>query len=47
MKAIKNIIEQIKINYNLKPIKRTKLKTNILVDIYKNGSIKVIEIKKQ
>jgi hypothetical protein len=46
MKTIKNIIEQIKINYNLKPIKRTKLKTNILVDIYKNGSIKVIEIKK-
>ena len=46
MRQIKNLIEKIKINYNLKPIKRTKLKTNILVDIYKNGSIKVIEIKK-
>ena len=47
MRTIKNLIEQFKINYNLKPIRRTKLKTNIIVDIYKNGSIEVIEIKKQ
>ena len=47
MRTIKNLIEQFKINYNLKPIRRTKLKTNIVVDIYKNGSIEVVEIKKQ
>ena len=47
MNTIKRLIEQFKINYNLKPVRRTKLKTNIVVDIYKNGSIEVIEIKKQ
>jgi len=47
MTTIKNLIERFKINYNLKPVRRTKLRTNIIVDIYKNGSIEVIEIKKQ
>ena len=47
MRYIKQFIEQIKINYNIKPIRRTKLKTNIIVDIYKNGNIEVVEIKKQ
>lgn len=46
MNAIKRLIEQFKINYNLKPVRRTKLRTNIIVDIYKNGSIEVVEIKK-
>lgn len=47
MEYIKQFIKQKKIDWNLTPIRRTKLKTNILVDIYKNGSIEVIEIKKQ
>ena len=47
MKYIKQFIKQKKIDWNLIPVRRTKLKTSIIVDIYKNGSIEVIEIKKQ
>ena len=37
----------LKIKYSLKPYKRTKLTTGIIVDIYRNGTIDVVEIKKQ
>lgn len=47
MKFIKSKIEQFKKDWNLLPIKRTKLNTNIIVDIYKNGRIEVVEIDKK
>ena len=47
MKFIKSKIDQLKICWNLKPVKRTKLNTNIIVDIYKNGRIEVVEIDRK
>ena len=44
MKYIKQTINNLKIKYSLKPYKRTKLTTGIIVDIYKDGTIDVIEV---
>lgn len=44
MKHIKQVINKLRIKYSFKPYKRTKLTTGIIVDIYKNGNIDVIEI---
>lgn len=44
MKYLKRIVNNLKIKYSLKPYKRTKLTTGITVDIYKNGTIDVIEV---
>ena len=47
MNFIKSKIDQLKKHWNLAPVKRTKLNTNIIVDIYKNGRIEVVEIDKK
>lgn len=44
MENIKRILNNLKIKYSLKPYKRTNLTTGITVDIYKNGTIDLIEI---
>ena len=44
MKYIKQTINSLRIKYNLKPYKRTKLTTGIIVHVYKNGTIDVVEI---
>lgn len=44
MKYIKRLINSFRIKYSLKPYKRTNLTTGITVDIYRNGTIDVIEI---
>jgi len=44
MRYIKRIVNNLKIKYSLKPYKRTNLTTGITVDIYRNGTIDVIEI---
>jgi hypothetical protein len=44
MKHLKRIVNDLKIKYSLKPYKRTNLTTGITVDIYRNGTIDVIEI---
>lgn len=44
MKYIKQKINSLRIKYSLKPYKRTKLTTGIMVDIYKDGTIDVIEV---
>ena len=44
MKYLKQLVNRLKVKYSLKPYKRTKLTTGITVDIYKNGTIDVIEV---
>ena len=44
MKYLKQLVSRLKVKYSLKPYKRTKLTTGITVDIYRNGTIDVIEI---
>lgn len=44
MKYLKKLVNNLRIKYSLKPYKRTKLTTGITVDIYKNGTIDVIEV---
>ena len=44
MKYLKQLVTNLKVKYSLKPYKRTKLTTGITVDIYRNGTIDVIEI---
>ena len=44
MKYIKRVINELRIKYSLKPYKRTNLTTGIIVDIYRNGTIDVIEV---
>lgn len=44
MRYLKQLVNNLRIKYSLKPYKRTNLTTGITVDIYRNGTIDVIEI---